>query len=135
MPSTLITINVIFLIVPTTKFNVFCIIQSMKVRLIENDQEDNEGTLYNVLQIMHAYVMFENQIKNIKKVKVMIDDYDIALQKHSKKMYIITLFTDSNTYINIDTMRSSYVNYFYANNNKNMKQKEHLANQYRYKRR
>ena len=102
--STLITINVIFLIVPTTKFNVCCIIQSMKVRLIENDQEDNEGTLYNVLQIMHVYVMFENQIKKIKKVQVMINDYDVALITYTEKMYIVTLFTDNNTYININTM-------------------------------
>ena len=79
----------------------------MKVRLIENDQEDNEGTLYNVLQIMHAYVMFENQIKNIKKVNAMINDYDIALITHYEKMYIVTLFTDSNTYININTMLPS----------------------------
>ena len=76
----------------------------MKVRLIENDKEDNEGTLYNVLQIMHAYVMFENQIKNIKKVKVMIDDYDVATIEYTQKMYIVTLFTDNNTYINIDSM-------------------------------
>ena len=61
----------------------------MKVRLIENDQEDNDGTLYNVLQIMHAYVMFKNQIKNIKKVNVIIDDYDIALKNYTKKMYIV----------------------------------------------
>jgi hypothetical protein len=76
----------------------------MKVRLIEIDQEDNEGTLYNVLQIMHTYVMFENQIKNIKKVNVMINDYDIALQDYTKNMYIVTLFTDNNTYININSM-------------------------------
>ena len=76
----------------------------MKVRLIEIDQEDNKGTLYNVLQIMHVYVMFENQIKNIKKVNVMINDYDIALQDYTKNMYIVTLFTDNNTYININSM-------------------------------
>ena len=76
----------------------------MKVRLIENDQEDNEGTLYNVLQIMHVYVMFENQIKKIKKVQVMINDYDVALITYTEKMYIVTLFTDNNTYININTM-------------------------------
>ena len=76
----------------------------MKVRLIKNDQEDNEGTLYNVLQIMHTYVMFENQIKNIKKVNIMINDYDIALQDYTKNMYIVTLFTDNNTYININSM-------------------------------
>ena len=34
--------------------------------------------------------------------------------------------------INIDMMRSSYVNYFYADNDKNMKQKEDLANKMRH---
>ena len=76
----------------------------MKVQLIKNDQEDKDGTLYNALQIMHAYVMFKNQIKNIKKVNVIIDDTDIALKNYTKKMYIVTLFTDNNTYINIDSM-------------------------------
>ena len=35
----------------------------MKVQIIEKNQQDNEGTLYNVLDIMYVYVMFDGHTR------------------------------------------------------------------------
>ena len=59
----------------------------MKVRIIESNQQDNEGTLYNVLDIMYVYVMFDGQMKkNIKKVMLHDVNFNtIMYQKYRSK--------------------------------------------------
>ena len=72
----------------------------MKVRIIESNQEDNEGTLYNVLDIMYVYVMFDvHTTKNIKKV--MLHDVNFNTIMQNNEQYIVTLYTNNNTYINV----------------------------------
>ena len=72
----------------------------MKVRIIESNQQDNEGTLYNVLDIMYVYVMFDGQMKkNIKKV--MLHDVNFNTIMQNNEQYIVTLYTNNNTYINV----------------------------------
>ena len=72
----------------------------MKVRIIENDQDDDEGTLYNVLDIMYTYVMFDVYTpKNITKVFIHDKNYEKMLQ--TKESYFVTLYTNNDTYINL----------------------------------
>jgi len=72
----------------------------MKVRIIESNQQDNEGTLYNVLDIMYVYVMFDvHTTKNIKKV--MLHDVNFNTIMQNNELYIVTLYTNNSTYINI----------------------------------
>ena len=72
----------------------------MKVRIIESNQEDNEGTLYNVLDIMYVYVMFDGHTtKNIKKIILLDVNFNTIMQNNEQ--YIVTLYTNNNTYINV----------------------------------
>ena len=72
----------------------------MKVRIIESNQDDNEGTLYIVLDIMYVYVMFDGHTtKNIKKV--MLHDVNFNTIIQNNEQYIVTLYTNNNTYINV----------------------------------
>ena len=70
-------------------------------------------------------MIYQSFIKYPRKYLFEIKNNGVTLLAWLRK----TTYIDS---INIDMMRSSYVNYFFADNNKNMKDTEDLAHRMRH---
>ena len=109
----------------------------LKVYYIINKDKASNYKLYNMNKSLNKIKIEDNNLEKLIYDSFIKYPRKYLFELKDKPITPVTLLTwlrkithvDA---INIDMMRSSYVNYFYADNNKNMKQKEDLANQMRH---